>query len=128
MPMQAHPNAIPVIARGGGLSPSAGAGTLGMLGVLRDAGLTPDEAGELVHALSACVVGYGFATLWAREAAAREAGAREAGAPGVADPASWLLPPGMGAEVVPYLAALGRWDPSEFDRVVARLLAGYGAG
>ena len=119
--MQAHPNAIPLIARGGGLSPSAGEGTLGMLGALRAAGLDPAEAGELVHALSACVVGYGFATLWAREAAARASAAGSAEA-GDGPP----RPPALPDEVAPYVAALGRWDPGDFDRVVARLLASYG--
>jgi hypothetical protein len=52
---------------------------MGMLAALRDAGLDPAEAGELVHALSACVVGYGFATLWGREAAAREGAGPPAG-------------------------------------------------
>ena len=117
--MQAHPNAIPLIARGGGLSASAGAGTIAMLATLRDAGLDPEQAGELVHALSACVVGFGFATLWSREAAASGAATRSA----EQDPAP---PPDLPADVLPYLAALGRWDPGDFDRVVARLLTTYG--
>jgi AcrR family transcriptional regulator len=122
--MQAHPNAIPLIARGGGLSASAGAGTLGMLAMLRDAGLDPAEAGELVHALSACVVGYGFATLWGREAAAAAAAAAAGSTPAAQAP---VTPPDLPPDVLPYLAALGRWDPGDFDRLVARLLGTYGA-
>ena len=75
--MQRHPNAIPIIARGGAYSPSAGEGTAGMVRLFKDAGLTPDEAAELLHILSACVVGFGFATLWGRQiAAAQEAAAK----------------------------------------------------
>lgn len=124
--MQAHPNAIPLIARGGGLSPSAGAGTVGMLRVLCEAGLGPTEAGELVHALSACVVGYGFATLWGREAAARAATGSAASVPAGVSEHAPAAPPELPPDVLPYVAELGRWDPGEFDRMVARLLATYG--
>ena len=79
--MQRHPNAIPIIARGGSYSPSAGEGTAGMVRIFKDAGLSPDEAAELLHILSACVVGFGFATLWGRQmAAAQEAAVAESGA------------------------------------------------
>lgn len=115
--MQAHPNAIPLIARGGGLSASAGSGTAGMIGALHAAGLDPDEAAELVHTLSACVVGFGFATLWAREAAQRVP----------ADPVDRAAPPpDVPPDLLPYLDRLGRWDPGDFDRAVTRLVAGYG--
>ena len=52
-----------------------------MLRVFRDAGLSPEEAAELLHILSACVVGFGFATLWGRQAGAAQEAAAAAGQP-----------------------------------------------
>ncbi len=114
--MRAHPNAIPVIAKGGTYSASAMSGTAGMLSVLRDAGLTPDQAGELIHLLSACVVGFGFAMVWGREIAAAGAPERPAGEPAP-------LPP---ADLLPYVERLGRWEPSEFGAALDVVLGAYG--
>jgi hypothetical protein len=119
--MQRHPNAIPIIARGGSYSVSAGEGTAGMLRVFKEAGLTPGEAAELLHILSACVVGFGFATLWGREmAAAREAAAAEAGAP--AAPATSQ----DAGDLTEYVEATRRWDPAQFAAAVDIVLGAYG--
>ena len=100
--MQRHPNAIPIIARGGSFSATAGEGTLGMLLLFKQAGLTPEEAAELLHILSACVVGFGFATLWGRQVSAAQEAAAAAGEP--APP-----PPDLGdlAEYAEAIAELG---------------------
>jgi hypothetical protein len=118
--MQRHPNAIPIIARGGAYSPSAGEGTVGMLGVFRDAGLSPLEAAELLHILSACVVGFGFATLWGRQAAAAQEAAAVAGEPAPA-------PPDLG-DLNEYVAAIARWDPAQFSTALDIVLGAYGDG
>jgi len=129
--MQRHPNAIPIIARGGAYSPSAGEGTAGMLlifkqagltpGMLlifKQAGLTPEEAAELLHILSACVVGFGFATLWGRQAAAAQAAAVAAGEP---EPA-----PADDGDLADYVEAIRRWDPAQFATAVDIVLDAYG--
>jgi AcrR family transcriptional regulator len=116
--MQRHPNAIPIIARGGAYSPSAGEGTAGMLLIFKQAGLTPEEAAELLHILSACVVGFGFATLWGRQAAAAQAAA--AGEPVPA-------PPDDG-DLADYVEAIRRWDPAQFATAVDIVLDAYGEG
>ena len=115
--MRAHPNAIPVIAKGGTHSTSAAGGTAGMVGLLRDAGLSPDEAGELMHILSACVVGFGFAMVWGREIAAGGVPERPAGEP--------LPPPPAG--LLPYLERMGRREPAESARALDIVLGAYGA-
>ncbi len=119
--MQAHPNAIPIIARGGSFSPTAGEGTLGMLSVFRDAGLSPQEAAELLHILSACVVGFGFANLWGRQTAA----AQEAAAAAADGPAP--EPQDLG-DLDEYVAAIARWDPTQFASAVDIVLDAYGDG
>jgi AcrR family transcriptional regulator len=116
--MQRHPNAIPIIARGGSFSATAGEGTLGMLSVFRDAGLSPQEAAELLHILSACVVGFGFATLWGRQGAAAQEAAAAAGQPAPA-------PPDLG-DLDDYVAAIARWDPAQFATAVDIVLDAYG--
>ena len=116
--MQAHPNAIPLIAKGGsGYSASAAGGTVAMAAVLRDAGLTPDEAAEQLHILSACVAGFGFARLWANELARGERPEQAAG--------ELAAPPPP--ELRPYLERLALWDAGEFGRAVDIVLAAYGA-
>jgi AcrR family transcriptional regulator len=117
--MQRHPNAIPIIARGGAYSPSAGEGTVGMLGLFRDAGLSPDEAAELLHILSACVVGFGFATLWGRQTAAAQA-APAAGEPAPAQPDA--------GDLTEYVQAIARWEPGQFATAVDIVLGAYGEG
>ncbi len=111
--MQAHPNAIPLLAKAGAYSVSAAGGTVAMAAVLRDAGLTPDEAAEQLHLLSACTVGFGFATLWGSEYARGEWPEKPAGPP-IETP-----PP----ELRPYLERMAVWDPSEFPRALATILA-----
>jgi AcrR family transcriptional regulator len=118
--MQAHPNAIPIIARGGSFSTTAGEGTLGMLSLLRDAGLSPREAAELLHVLSACVVGFGFATLWGSQIAAARQAAAAAGGPVSAPPDH--------DDLSDYVAAAARWDPSQFAAAVDIVLDAYGDG
>jgi len=131
--MQRHPNAIPIIARGGTYSPSAAGGTAEMLRLFKDAGLTPGEAAELLHILSACVVGFGFATLWGRQlAAARQAtAAAKAGESGAAaQPAASENPaPGPVAsddDLAEYVVATANWDPAQFAAVVDIVLDAYG--
>ena len=126
--MQAHPNAIPIIARGGSFSATAGEGTAGMVRMFKDAGLTPREAAELLHILSACVVGFGFATLWGRQMA--EARAATAGGPDEVASAEGGPEPAPGAaeedDLADYLAAIQRWDPEQFLAAVDIVLAAYG--
>jgi AcrR family transcriptional regulator len=115
--MQAHPNAIPLIARGGSFSATAGEGTIAMLGIFRDAGLSPEQAAELLHILSACVVGFGFATLWGREIAAVQ--------PAAAARRPSPEPPDLG-DLTDYVAATARWDPAQFETAVDIVLGAYG--
>ena len=131
--MQRHPNAIPIIARGGTYSPSAAGGTAEMLRLFKGAGLTPGEAAELLHILSAAVVGFGFATLWGWEiAAARQAtAAAKAGESGAAaQPAASENPaPGPVAsddDLADYVVATANWDPAQFAAVVDIVLDAYG--
>jgi hypothetical protein len=116
--MQRHPNAIPIIARGGSFSATAGEGTLGMLLLFKQAGLTLEEAAELLHILSACVVGFGFATLWGRQVTAAQEAAAAAGQPVPA-------PPDVG-DLSDYVAAIARWDPAQFSSALDIVLGAYG--
>lgn len=119
--MQRHPNAIPIIARGGTYSSAAGAGTTEMMRVLRDAGLSPAEAAELLHILSACVVGFGFATLWGRQAAAGLPHAASARVEPVSGDAA-----GGDDDLTDYLRAMMRWEPAQFSAAVDIVLGAYG--
>jgi AcrR family transcriptional regulator len=116
--MQTHPNAIPIIARGGSYSASAGEGTAGMLRLFKDAGLSPQQAAELLHILSACVVGFGFATLWGRQMTAAQEAASAAGEP-VPEP------PDLG-DLDDYVAAAALWHPAQFATAVDIVLDAYG--
>jgi hypothetical protein len=118
--MQRHPNAIPIIARGGSSSASAAEGTAGMLRVFKDAGLSPSEAAELLHILSACVVGFGFATLWGRQMTAARETAEEAGAPSM--PAASQ----DAGDLTEYVEATRHWDPAQFAAAVDIVLGAYG--
>lgn len=89
-----------------------------MAQVLRDVGLTPEEAAEQLHILAACVVGFGFARLWGGQISRGEGPEEPEGAPQAPPP----------AELRPYLERLARWDPAEFDRALDIILAAYGAG
>jgi AcrR family transcriptional regulator len=114
--MRAHPNAIPLIAKGGSYSASAAGGTAGMVARLRDAGLGPGEAATLIHVLSACVVGFGFAIVWGRELAAGSGPEQPAGPPPAPPP----------ADLLPYLERMGRWEADEFVAALDVVLAAYG--
>ena len=114
--MLEHPNAIPLIAKGGAYSASAASGTAGMVDIFRRAGLTPDEAAELLHILSAGVVGFGFAALWGRELQRGERPEAPAGGPPAPPP----------AELRPYLERAAHWDPGEFAKALDIVLAAYG--
>jgi len=113
--MLEHPNAIPLIAKGGAYSAAAASGTAGMLDVFRRAGLTPDQAAELLHILSAGVVGFGFAALWSREL--RQGGPPEGPAGGPPAP--------VPAELRPYLERAARWEPEEFAKALDIALDAY---
>lgn len=119
--MQRHPNAIPIIARGGTYSSTAGAGTTEMMRVFRDAGLSPAEAAELLHILSACVVGFGFATLWGRQAAGGLAHAASERPEHMSGDAA-----ADDADLADYLRAMMRWDPAQFSAAVDIVLGAYG--
>jgi AcrR family transcriptional regulator len=126
--MQRHPNAIPIIARGGTYSPSADEGTAGMVRLFKDAGLSPGEAAELLHILSACVVGFGFANLWGRQIAAAQETAAAKGDPH--EPASAADssagPPAPPDDLADYRAAIAKWDPAQFAAAVDIVLDAYG--
>jgi hypothetical protein len=119
--MQRHPNAIPIIARGGTYSSTAGAGTTEMMRVFRDAGLSPAEAAELLHILSACVVGFGFATLWGRQAAGGLPHAASERPETVSGDAT-----ADDADLADYLRAMMRWDAAQFAAAVDIVLGAYG--
>jgi AcrR family transcriptional regulator len=129
--MQRHPNAIPIIARGGAFSPSADEGTAGMIRLFKEAGLTPTEAAELLHILSACVVGFGFATLWGRQiAAARQATAAEGGVDAQLARGDALEAvaeaPAADDDLADYREAIATWDPAQFAAALDIVLGAYG--
>ena len=125
--MQRHPNAIPIIARGGAYSPSAGEGTAGMVRLFKEAGLTPGEAAELLHILSACVVGFGFATVWGRQMAAARGATAADGAPQPEPPADGAATGAAPADdLAEYVEATARWDPAQFAAAVDIVLGAYG--
>lgn len=112
--MLRHPHAVPLIARGGTYSATAGSDTAGMLAVLRDAGFSPKLAGEFVHAASALVVGFAFAHLWQRQAQRGEGPSVPAGDAAV--PAS---------DLIDYARQLGPFTTDEFGRTLDLVLAGF---
>jgi len=99
--MLRHPRAIPLIARGGAYSATAGSETARMLADLKAAGFPAELAGALVHAASALVVGFAFAHLWQDEGVPR--GAAPAG-----------LAPAPPAEVLDYAGRIGPFTIAEF--------------
>jgi len=101
--MLRHPHAVPLIARGRTYSATAESDTVGMLGVLKDAGFPPDLAGEFLHAASALVVGFAFAHLWQQEAQHGSGSATSAG--------DATLPAG---ELVEYARQIGPFTTQEF--------------
>lgn len=114
--MLRHPHAVPLIARGGAYSATAGSDTAGMLGVLRDAGFSPKLAGEFVHAASALVVGFAFAHLWQRQAQRGDGPSAPAGdAP---------APP---SDLIGYARQIGPFTTEEFGRTLDLVVEGYGA-
>ncbi|MEZ5124775.1 MAG: TetR family transcriptional regulator [Thermoleophilia bacterium] len=115
--MQAHPNAIPIIAKGSTYSRSASGGTAAMAAVLRDAGLSPAQAGELMQIVAACVVGFGFATLWGQQIAHGERPNAPAG--------EALAPISTDDDLERYLTTMGRWEPANFTRALDLVLDAY---
>lgn len=112
--MLRHPHAVPLIARGGAYSSTAGSDTAGMLGVLRDAGFTPRLAGEFLHASSALVVGFAFAHLWQHQAQQGTGPAVPAGdAP---------HPP---AALLDYAQQIGPFTTEEFAQTLDLIIDGF---
>jgi len=112
--MLRHPHAIPLIARGGAYSATAGSDTAGMLSVLKEAGFTPKLAGEFLHAASALVAGFAFAHLWQHQARQGQGPASPAGdAP---------LPP---AALLEYAQQIGPFAPDEFGRTLDLIIDGF---
>ena len=112
--MLRHPHAVPLIARGGAYSATAGSDTAGMVGVLKDAGFTPKLAGEFVHAASALVVGFAFAHLWQHQAQSGQGPARPAGE--ASPPPSALLE---------YAQQLGPFTTEEFGQTLDLIVDGF---
>ena len=99
-----------------------------MLGVFRDAGLSPDEAAELLHILSACVVGFGFATLWGRQIAAARAGQRGTAAASAGRPASRRPRPPDAGDLARVRGRHGAVGPRAVRPAVDIVLGAYGDG
>lgn len=115
--MLRHPHAVPLIARGGAYSATAGSDTAGMLGVLKDAGFAPAPAGRFMHAASALVVGFAFAHLWQHQARQGQGPATPAGdAP---QPPSALLD---------YARQLGPFTTEEFGQTLDLIIDGLADG
>lgn len=113
--MLRHPHAVPLIARAGGYSNSAGAQTAGMLGELKAAGFTPEVASQFLHAASALVVGFAFAQLWQQQAQAGQ------GPPAPAGPA-----PSAAPDVLEFAHRIGPFTTDEFGSTLDLLIAGFG--
>jgi AcrR family transcriptional regulator len=112
--MQRHPNAVPLIARGGTYSNTAAADTAGMLGVLKDAGFTPALANEFLHIASALVVGFAFAQLWQQQAGHGN---------GPAHPAGDIQP--IPPDMLDFAQAMGPFAPEEFDSALRLVIADF---
>ena len=112
--MLRHPHAVPLIARGGAYSATAGSDTAGMLAVLKDAGFPAQLAGQFVHAASALVVGYAFAHLWQHQA---QSGNGPQGPAGSAP-----TPPD---ELLDYAQAIGPFTTGEFAATLELIIDGY---
>ncbi|MCC6495858.1 MAG: TetR/AcrR family transcriptional regulator [Propionibacteriaceae bacterium] len=112
--MLRHPHAVPVIARGGSYSATAGADTAGMLGELKGAGFTPETAGEFIHTASALIVGFAFAQLWQQEV--------DSGL-GPATPAGEA--PAPDAELLEFARSLPSFTTGEFGRALELLIDGF---
>lgn len=113
--MLRHPNAVPLIARGGAYSATAGSDTAGMLAVLKDAGFPAELAGEFVHAASALVVGYAFAHLWQHEAQSAADGAQ-------APVGSAPTPAG---DLLDYAQRIGPFTTGEFASALSLIIDGF---
>ena len=112
--MLRHPHAVPLIARGGTYSATAGSDTAGMLAVLKDAAFPAELAGQFVHAASALVVGYAFAHLWQHQA---QTGTGPQGAAGSAP-----TPPD---ELLDYAQGIGPFTTDEFTATLELIIDGY---
>ena len=112
--MLRHPYAVPLIARGGAYSSTAGSDTAVMMGVLKDAGFTPELAGEFMHAASALVVGFAFAHLWQHQAQQGQGPALPAG--DATRPPSALLE---------YAQQIGPFTTEEFGQTLDLIVDGF---
>lgn len=112
--MLRHPHAVPLIARGGTYSATAGSDTAGMLAVLKDAAFPAELAGQFVHAASALVVGYAFAHLWQHQA---QSGSGPQGPAGSA--------PTPSDELLDYARGIGPFTTSEFGAALELIIDGY---
>jgi TetR/AcrR family tetracycline transcriptional repressor len=112
--MLRHPHAVPLIARGGAYSSTAGSDTAGMLGVLKDAGFTPRLASEFVHAASALVVGFAFAHLWQHQAQHGQGPAHPAGDAPIAPSA-----------LLEYAQQIGPFTTDEFSQTLNIVIDGF---
>lgn len=114
--MLRHPHAVPLIARAGTYSNTAAEGTAGMLGVLKQAGFTPQLATEFLHTAGALVVGFAFAQLWQAMAARGD---------GPTEPAGELGP--VPPDVLEFARAMGPFAPQEFESALNLVLAAVAA-
>lgn len=114
--MLRHPQAVPLIARGGAYSATAGSDTVGMVGVLKEAGFPPELASAFVHAASALVVGYAFAHLWQHQACAGQATHVAAG-----------TAPAVPPDLLDYAGRIGPFTTDEFQATLRLLIDGFAA-
>jgi TetR/AcrR family transcriptional regulator, tetracycline repressor protein len=70
--VQAHPRALPLISTGVLRTPSGRRWMEELMGVLLDAGFTPDEAAELYHTVGGFTLGLGYAGLLSLEVPATQ--------------------------------------------------------
>ena len=70
--VQAHPRALPLISTGVLRTPSGRRWMEELMGVLLDAGLTPDDAAELYHTVGGFTLGLGYAGLLSLEVPATQ--------------------------------------------------------
>lgn len=112
--MLRHPNAVPLIARGGAYSATASSDTAGMLSVLKHAGFSAELAGQFVHAASALVVGFAFAHLWQHQARVGQAPQPPAGQASAAPD-----------ELLEYAGRMGPFTTGEFATSLNLIIDGF---
>jgi AcrR family transcriptional regulator len=112
--MVRHPHAVPLIARAGSYSRTATEGTARMLGVLKDAGFSPELATQFLHTTGALVVGFAHAHLWQQ----LEAQGQRPSAP--AGEMSALSP-----EILAFAQAIGPWTQDQFQTALDIVITGF---